>query len=65
MSIERVNPLTLTVTHICEGEEVVTGGDEGQVWVATFADAFEALKFIAYKRFNCTTAAGRRNASRD
>jgi hypothetical protein len=60
MTVERVSPMTLIATHVCEGEEVVTGGADGQVWVATFADAFEALKFIAYKRFNCSTAAGQR-----
>lgn len=35
---EKVNPSTLGVTHIFDGEEVVTGGDYGQVWIATFAD---------------------------
>lgn len=46
MSVERISPSTLTVTHIHDGEEVVTGGPDGQVWVATFADRHLAAWFV-------------------
>lgn len=41
---ERVDPGTLTITHICDGEERIMGGEDGQVWLATFADATEAAR---------------------
>jgi hypothetical protein len=41
-----VSPGTLSVTHIFEGEEVVTGGEDGQVWIATFASAPEARIWV-------------------
>ena len=39
---------TLSVTHIFDGEEVVIGGDDGQIWVATFASANAAAHFVQY-----------------
>lgn len=42
----RVDPSSLSVTHICDGEEVVTGGDDGQTWVATFASRLAADMFL-------------------
>lgn len=42
----RIDTATLTVTHICDGEEVVTGGADGQQWVATFATARHAEFFV-------------------
>lgn len=45
-----IDPETLSVTHICDGEEVVTGGDDGQQWIATFADATTAELFILFFR---------------
>lgn len=42
----KVDADTLDVTHIFEGEEVVTGGDDGQVWIATFADKRVAERFV-------------------
>ena len=47
----QVWPHTLGRVHIFQGEEVVTGGDDGQVWVATFASAHDAEAFIAAARF--------------
>lgn len=39
-------PATLSVTHIYEGENVVTGGPDGQAWVATFASHDLAQVFV-------------------
>jgi hypothetical protein len=41
-------PHTVSVTHIFDGEEVVTGGDSGQIWIATFADRVAAEWFIKF-----------------
>lgn len=41
-------PRTLSVTHICDGEEVVTGGADGQVWIATFATKLAADAFVRW-----------------
>jgi hypothetical protein len=41
---------TLTVTHIADGEEVVTGGEDGQAWVATFADPVEAKAYVKFRQ---------------
>lgn len=43
-----VTPETLSVTHIFDGEEVVTGGPDGLVWVATFASRNAAEHFVWY-----------------
>lgn len=43
---EGVHANTLAVTHIFDGEEVVTGGTDGQVWIATFANASAAEGFV-------------------
>jgi hypothetical protein len=45
-----INPATLSRTHIFDGEEVVTGGDDGQAWVATFADPTTADLFMQWCR---------------
>lgn len=45
-----VDRRSLRVTHIFDGEEVVTGGDDGQVWVATFSSGAVAERFIKYIR---------------
>lgn len=50
ISCEMVDMATVTNTHICEGEEVITGGPDGQVWVATFADARLAAAFVKQAR---------------
>lgn len=42
----RIDTDSLTVTHVYDGEEVVTGGPEGQAWVATFSSANLARMFI-------------------
>lgn len=49
-TLQRIKGNSLSVTHICDGEEVVTGGEDGQVWVATFAVAETADKFVASVR---------------
>lgn len=41
-----VRPETLSRTHIFDGEEVVSGDDDGQAWVATFASPIVAENFI-------------------
>lgn len=46
VTIEQVYPDTLSITHICDGEEVITGGKDGQVYVATFCDARAARDYV-------------------
>jgi hypothetical protein len=41
---------SLYVTHAFVGEEVVSGGDDGQNWVATFASRTLADRFVAWAR---------------
>jgi len=45
--VVKVDKSTLTVTHIFDGEEVVTGGEDGQTWVGVFSNSFTANLFIA------------------
>lgn len=42
----RINTNTLSVTHVFDGEEIVTGGEDGQTWVATFGTAMLAQMFV-------------------
>ncbi len=42
----QVDPSTLAVTHIFDGEEIVSGGEDGQVYIATFASASAAEFFV-------------------
>jgi hypothetical protein len=42
---------TLGITHIFDGEEIVSAGDN--LWVATFAEPAEAANFVAYKQAQC------------
>jgi hypothetical protein len=51
-----VTPASLSITHIFEGEEVITGGEDGQVWVATFASAAEAQYYIDMLRLTSPLA---------
>lgn len=60
MSAELVTPDTLYRTHIFDGEEVVRGGRDGQVWVATFCSALAAEHFITYCVEQCKTFYGER-----
>ena len=46
-----VDPETLAVTHIFDGEEVVTGGPDGQTHVATFKRASDAELFCIMYRY--------------
>jgi hypothetical protein len=48
MSRTEVSADTLSITHIFDGEEVVTGGDDGQVWIGTFASHVQAVEFVTY-----------------
>jgi hypothetical protein len=41
-----VDPQSLRVIQIGEGENEILGGDDGQCWVATFADATEAARCV-------------------
>lgn len=43
-----VHPSTVSVTHIFDGEEAVTGGASGQIWIATFADHVAAEWFVKF-----------------
>jgi len=58
-----VQPLTLSRQHIFDGEEVVTGDDDGQAWVATFATATDADWFIAKVRLDERRVIGERRAA--
>lgn len=51
-------PETLEITHIFDGEEVVTGGPDGQIWIATFASRIAAEHFVRYCVENQKTFAG-------
>ena len=53
-----VESSTLAVTHIFDGEEVITGDDDGQVYVATFATKQEAERYIELKRKSGANALG-------
>jgi hypothetical protein len=46
VEIVAVDASTLMITHICDGAEVVQGGDDGQAWVATFATRLAAQQFV-------------------
>ena len=41
-----VDPQSLRVIQVAEGEHQIVGGDDGQSWVATFADATEAARCV-------------------
>jgi hypothetical protein len=62
MTLEAVRPGTLAVTHICDGEEVVTGGDDGQVWIATFAQNALAQVFVRHTQATHEVVFGERRA---
>lgn len=55
--------MTLSVTHIFDGEEVVTGGANGQTWVATFCDPGLAQIFVEYCQKHYYYALGVHNES--
>jgi hypothetical protein len=59
----RVSPSTLAVTHIYDGEEVVTGGHDGQVYIATFACEKAAAAFVSLARKHLFNVTGIRRAS--
>jgi hypothetical protein len=42
----KISTDTLDVTHVFDGENVVTGGTDGQTWVATFSTMTLARLFI-------------------
>lgn len=44
----RIETSSLALTHIYDGEEVVSGGPEGQAWVATFCTRTLAAEFILF-----------------
>lgn len=55
---------TLSITHIFDGEEVVTAGEDGQTWIATFACYLEADEFVkGLKAVPGTTVVGQRKRS--
>lgn len=49
---------TLSTVHVFDGEEVVIGGDDGQAWVATFADANAAERFVNQSKRDCIYVMG-------
>lgn len=60
---EEVEASTLHITHIFDGEEVVCGAEDGQVWIGTFASTVSAERFIEWnKRANLTVRGLRRHA---
>lgn len=63
--LAKVNPSTLSVTHIYDGEEVVTGGDDGQTWIATFADRSMAAHFVSYAKAHLFHVNGVRRPSQE
>jgi hypothetical protein len=63
--LAKVNPSTLSVTHICDGEEVITGGDDGQVWIGTFADRSMAAHFVNYAKAHLFHVNGERRPEKE
>lgn len=63
MKTQREAVSTLCVTHIFDGEEIVTAGEDGQTWIATFAEPAEARNFIAYKKAQCEWVMGERSTN--
>jgi hypothetical protein len=59
-----VDPSTLYVTHIFEGEQVVRGGEDGQVWVATFASRLQADLFVSMAKIGPHIVSGLIRADR-
>lgn len=59
-----VFPSTLIVTHVFDGEEVVRGGDDAQVYIATFSDSEQAEKFIKLATAAGETVYGHRGRDR-
>jgi hypothetical protein len=69
-SIKRASPLTSTdnsdlaapdtlyITHVCDDEEVVRGGEDGQTLVAVFSSKLAAEHFVRYCVENQKTFAG-------
>jgi hypothetical protein len=55
-----VLPDTLAVTNICAGEHVITGGADGQVYIATFADGYEAARFVRWAKGHTASVGGDR-----
>lgn len=56
---------TLSITHIFDGEEVITAGEDGQTWIATFASRGEAEEFVkSLKAEPGTIVVGERRADR-
>ena len=56
MSAEiKSHPDTWDITHIFDGEEVVTGGEDGQEYIRTFESHKEAQQFIDNAKAFATT----------
>lgn len=56
----RVPPTTLAITHVCDGEEVITGGHDGQTYIATFACEVAARAYIDLARTHLFAVKGER-----
>jgi len=50
--IVAVDNHTLSVVHVFAGENVVTGGEDGQGWVASFADQNAANDFVRDRKWD-------------
>jgi hypothetical protein len=55
-----VEASTLVITRVYCGEYVVTGGDDGQVYVATFADRVLAQAFLEWMQQTNNSCHGER-----
>lgn len=58
--IVEVPSSTLSIIHIFDGEEVVIAGEDGLVWVATFASPAVATVFVQLLKLFSSTVKGER-----
>lgn len=58
-----VRTSTLDITLTISGGIYVRGGENGQTWVASFADPLEARLFVDWQKRNFATVAGERPAA--
>lgn len=60
-----VHASTLSAVHVCDGEEVITGDEDGQAWIATFASSITAANFLELMITQNRDVYGERRATQD
>lgn len=59
-NLEHVDPNSLQITHIFDGEEIITGGNYGEIYIATFASRRGAEQYVEFCKANIITIFGER-----